>query len=116
MAITLLNLRDSLPDNGPPSDRHRADDAFDTGGTAKQVADHALGAVDHQGLGVVANRNLVRGAVWLMISLFGVAGYMVLLSAPFLASSALQHCTEQAEALRTAASDGASTVTIALPA
>ena len=38
------------------------------------------------GLGVVANRNLVRGAVWLMISLFGVAGYMVLLSAPFLAS------------------------------
>ena len=38
------------------------------------------------GLGVVANRNLVRGAVWLMISLFGVAGYFVLLSAPFLAA------------------------------
>jgi NADH-quinone oxidoreductase subunit J len=37
-------------------------------------------------IGVVANRNLVRGAVWLMISLFGVAGYLVLLSAPFLAA------------------------------
>ncbi len=38
------------------------------------------------GLGVVGNRNLVRGAVWLIISLFGVAGYFVLLSAPFLAA------------------------------
>lgn len=38
------------------------------------------------GFGVVSNRNLVRGAVWLMISLFGVAGYFVLLSAPFLAA------------------------------
>jgi len=37
-------------------------------------------------LGVVANRNLVRGAVWLIVSLFGVAGYFVLLSAPFLAA------------------------------
>jgi NADH:ubiquinone oxidoreductase subunit 6 (subunit J) len=37
-------------------------------------------------VGVVANRNLVRGAVWLVISLFGVAGYFVLLSAPFLAA------------------------------
>ena len=37
-------------------------------------------------IGVVANRNLVRGAVWLVISLFGVAGYFVLLSAPFLAA------------------------------
>jgi len=37
-------------------------------------------------IGVVANRNLVRGAVWLMISLFGVAGFFVLLSAPFLAA------------------------------
>jgi NADH:ubiquinone oxidoreductase subunit 6 (subunit J) len=36
--------------------------------------------------GVVGNRNLVRGAVWLVISLFGVAGFFVLLSAPFLAA------------------------------
>lgn len=36
--------------------------------------------------GVAANRNLVRGAVWLIISLFGVAGLFVLLSAPFLAA------------------------------
>lgn len=38
------------------------------------------------GLGVVLNRNLFRGAVWLMVSLFGVAGLFVLLSAPFLAA------------------------------
>lgn len=37
-------------------------------------------------IGVVANRNLVRGAVWLIVSLFGVAGMFVLLSAPFLAA------------------------------
>ncbi len=37
-------------------------------------------------LGVVANKNLVRGAVWLIVSLFGVAGFFVLLSAPFLAA------------------------------
>lgn len=37
-------------------------------------------------VGVVVNRNLVRGAVWLVISLFGVAGFFVLLSAPFLAA------------------------------
>lgn len=37
-------------------------------------------------LGVVLNRNLFRGAVWLMVSLFGVAGLFVLLSAPFLAA------------------------------
>jgi len=36
--------------------------------------------------GVVANQNLVRGAVWLVVSLFGVAGFFVLLSAPFLAA------------------------------
>lgn len=36
--------------------------------------------------GVVANKNLVRGAVWLIVSLFGVAGLFVLLSAPFLAA------------------------------
>ena len=36
--------------------------------------------------GVVLNRNLVRGAVWLVVSLFGVAGFFVLLSAPFLAA------------------------------
>lgn len=36
-------------------------------------------------MGVVLNRNLFRGTIWLMVSLFGVAGYYVLLSAPFLA-------------------------------
>lgn len=40
-----------------------------------------LGAV-----GVVMNHNLFRGTVWLMVSLFGVAGLFVLLSAPFLAA------------------------------
>ncbi len=38
------------------------------------------------GIGVVLNRNLFRGAVWLMVSLFGVAGLFLLLSAPFLAA------------------------------
>lgn len=38
------------------------------------------------GIGVVVSKNLVRGAVYLIISLFGVAGYFVLLSAPFLAA------------------------------
>lgn len=38
------------------------------------------------GFGVVSNRNLVRGAIWLIVSLFGVAGLFVLLSAPFLAA------------------------------
>lgn len=37
-------------------------------------------------LGVVMNHNLFRGTVWLMVSLFGVAGLFVLLSAPFLAA------------------------------
>lgn len=37
-------------------------------------------------LAVVLNRNLFRGTVWLMVSLFGVAGLFVLLSAPFLAA------------------------------
>lgn len=37
-------------------------------------------------IGVVTNRNLFRGAVWLMVSLFGVAGLFVLLSAEFLAA------------------------------
>ncbi|NOK85832.1 MAG: NADH-quinone oxidoreductase subunit J [Chloroflexi bacterium AL-W] len=37
-------------------------------------------------IGVVVSRNLVRGAVWLVVSLFGVAGFFVLLSAPFLAA------------------------------
>jgi len=37
-------------------------------------------------LGVVTNRNLVHGAVWLIVSFFGVAGFFVLLSAPFLAA------------------------------
>ena len=38
------------------------------------------------GIGVVTTRNLFQGTIWLMVSLFGVAGYMVLLSAPFLAA------------------------------
>jgi NADH-quinone oxidoreductase subunit J len=37
-------------------------------------------------LGVVTTRNLVRAAIWLMVSLFGIAGFFVLLSAPFLAA------------------------------
>ena len=37
-------------------------------------------------LGVVTTRNLFQGTVWLMVSLFGIAGYMLLLSAPFLAA------------------------------
>lgn len=36
--------------------------------------------------GVLLNRNLVRGAIWLIVSLFGIAGFFVLLSAPFLAA------------------------------
>lgn len=38
------------------------------------------------GIGVVTNRNLFHGALYLIVSLFGVAGFMVLLSAPFLAA------------------------------
>ncbi len=38
------------------------------------------------GLGVVSTRNLVHGALYLILSLFGVAGFFVLLSAPFLAA------------------------------
>lgn len=37
-------------------------------------------------IGVVTNKNLFRGTIWLMVSLFGIAGYYVLLSAPFLAA------------------------------
>lgn len=37
-------------------------------------------------IGVVLTRNLFRGTIWLMFSLFGAAGYFVLLSAPFLAA------------------------------
>ncbi|MBK8022117.1 MAG: NADH-quinone oxidoreductase subunit J [Chloroflexi bacterium] len=37
-------------------------------------------------LGVVTSRNLIHGAVYLIISLFGGAGFFVLLSAPFLAA------------------------------
>jgi NADH-quinone oxidoreductase subunit J len=37
------------------------------------------------GIGVVTTRNLIHGALWLVLSLFGVAGFFVLLSAPFLA-------------------------------
>ena len=38
------------------------------------------------GIGVVLNKNLFRGAMWLILSPFGVAGLFVLLSAPFLAA------------------------------
>jgi len=38
------------------------------------------------GLGVVTSRNLVHAALWLVLSLFGVAGLFVLLEAPFLAA------------------------------
>ncbi|MEL6307551.1 MAG: NADH-quinone oxidoreductase subunit J [Chloroflexota bacterium] len=37
-------------------------------------------------IGVVTTHNLFRGTVWLMVSLFGVAGYYVILEAPFLAA------------------------------
>jgi NADH-quinone oxidoreductase subunit J len=37
-------------------------------------------------VGVVMNRNLFRGAMWLIVSFAGVAGLFVLLSAPFLAA------------------------------
>lgn len=35
---------------------------------------------------VVADRNLFHGALWLLVSLFGVAGLFVMLAAPFLAA------------------------------
>lgn len=38
------------------------------------------------GLGVVTTRNLIHGALYLILCLFGVAGFFVLLSAPFLAA------------------------------
>ncbi len=37
-------------------------------------------------VGVVTNRNLIHGALYLIVSLFGGAGLFVLLSAPFLAA------------------------------
>jgi NADH-quinone oxidoreductase subunit J len=37
-------------------------------------------------LGVVASRNLIHGALYLIVSLFGGAGLFVLLAAPFLAA------------------------------
>ena len=38
------------------------------------------------GLAVVTNRNLIHAALYLIISLFGIAGLFVLLAAPFLAA------------------------------
>lgn len=38
------------------------------------------------GLGVVTTHNLIHGALYLVVSLFGVAGFFILLSAPFLAA------------------------------
>lgn len=38
------------------------------------------------GIGTVSSRNLFHSALWLIISLFGVAGFFVLLAAPFLAA------------------------------
>lgn len=37
-------------------------------------------------VGVVTTRNLFRATIWLMVSLFGIAGLFVLLEAPFLAA------------------------------
>jgi NADH-quinone oxidoreductase subunit J len=37
-------------------------------------------------LGVVISRNLIHAALFLVVTLFGVAGYFVLLEAPFLAA------------------------------
>lgn len=37
-------------------------------------------------LAVVIDRNLFHSALWLLVSLFGIAGFFVLLSAPFLAA------------------------------
>ena len=38
------------------------------------------------GILVVADHNLFHGALWLLVSLFGVAGLFVMLAAPFLAA------------------------------
>lgn len=38
------------------------------------------------GIGTATSRNLFHCALWLIISLFGVAGFFVLLAAPFLAA------------------------------
>jgi NADH-quinone oxidoreductase subunit J len=38
------------------------------------------------GLGVVISRNLIHGAMYLILSLFGIAGMFILLEAPFLAA------------------------------
>ena len=38
------------------------------------------------GLGVVSSRNLIHAALYLALTLFGVAGLFVLLEAPFLAA------------------------------
>jgi NADH:ubiquinone oxidoreductase subunit 6 (subunit J) len=38
------------------------------------------------GFGVVVNRNLIHAALFLVLSLFGVAGLFILLEAPFLAA------------------------------
>ena len=37
-------------------------------------------------LGVVTTRNLIHATLYLILSLFGAAGFFVLLSAPFLAA------------------------------
>lgn len=37
-------------------------------------------------LGVVMTHNLFRATIWLMVSLFGIAGFYVLLEVPFLAA------------------------------
>ena len=38
------------------------------------------------GFGVVTSRNLIHAALFLIVALFGVAGYFVMLEAPFLAA------------------------------
>lgn len=55
--------------------------------SALQIAFAAFGVLTvGGGLGVVTSRNLIHAALFLIVSLFGVAGYFVLLEAPFLAA------------------------------
>ena len=55
--------------------------------TALRIAFAAFGVLTvGGGLGVVTSRNLIHAALFLIVSLFGVAGFFVLLEAPFLAA------------------------------
>jgi NADH-quinone oxidoreductase subunit J len=55
--------------------------------TALQIAFAVFGVLTvGGGFGVVSSRNLIHAALYLIVSLFGVAGYFVLLEAPFLSA------------------------------